>query len=89
MVYVAALHSAQLTTEMTFTPTLTYHLLVKLAMHDGILEATPCAGANSGDLLSLNTADAVISLPAGRTHFAVGESYPLTFLNPILPNFRL
>lgn len=74
--------SARLTTDVEFLPKLTYHLLVKLRMYDGVLEATPCTGANSGDLISLSAANAIITLPSERQRFAAGESYPLRFLAP-------
>ncbi len=72
--------SARLAEDFSFTPSLTLHLLVKLKMEDGVLWATPCAGANSGDMISLKTADAILTLPANAKDFHEGEAYPLTML---------
>jgi molybdopterin molybdotransferase len=74
--------SAELGADIDFAPALTYHLLATLHMAGGRLIATPCPGANSGDMIALQRANAVISLPADASHFRAGEAYPLTLLAP-------
>ncbi len=74
---------AQLFTSVTFAPALSYHLLVKLHLVNGVLKATPCEASNSGDIPGLQKADAVITLPAERSHFEAGEIFPVTLLAPL------
>lgn len=69
---------AQLAAPLSFSPQLSYHLLVKLQIVDGVLRAEPCPAANSGDLVGLQRADAIITLPAERSEFAANELFPLT-----------
>ena len=74
---------AQLAEDVSFKPALTYHLLVTLMTKAGVLMATPCAGANSGDMISLQRADAILTLPADKPVFKQGAAYPVTLLAPI------
>ena len=76
-------HVAQLSEQIEFSPSLSYHLLVKLQTENGILLATPCAGGNSGDIPALQRADAILSLPPDRSVFFSGESFSIALLNPI------
>ncbi|RYD52350.1 MAG: molybdopterin molybdenumtransferase MoeA [Sphingobacteriales bacterium] len=75
--------SAQLATNVSFAPPLTYHLLVTLQLEDGVLKATPCAGTTSGDLIGLEATDGILSLPADRNQFSAGEAFPVCLLNPL------
>lgn len=76
-------YSAQLATDVFFAPPLTYHLLVTLQVEKGVLNATPCAGTTSGDLIGLEAADGILTLPADRNQFSAGASFPLCLLNPL------
>jgi len=67
---------AQLSSDFTFKPPLTYFLQVKLAFDPaGVLTAIPYKGGGSGDLANLVDADAFLELPAGETDFNKGEAY--------------
>lgn len=68
---------AELTNNFSFRPKLTYFLQVKLhPSKSGILKARPLAGHGSGDLANLLDADALLELPATKSTFKKGESYP-------------
>ena len=75
--------TARLAARVNFKPALTWHLLVTLSMNAGVLEAIPCAGANSGDMISLEKADAIVTLPVDKMLFNPGEAYPATLLASI------
>ncbi len=74
---------AQLATDFTFKPDLTYFLQVKIDFDkDGITHAYPVEGNGSGDLANLVDADAFLQLPRGKDHFSKGEVFPcFTFRN--------
>ena len=63
--------------EVTFKPSLTYFLQVKIEIKYGHLIAFPVKGNGSGDLVSLVLADGFIQLPGERSEFKKGETYPL------------
>lgn len=69
--------NAILAEDVTFKPSLTYFLQVKLSYRFGHLIATPLAGNGSGDLASLVNTDAFIQLPAEQTEFKKGEVFPI------------
>jgi molybdopterin molybdotransferase len=81
--YATTSSDARLTRDVQFSPWLVYHLLVTLETVDGVLLATPCSGGNSGDMISLQGANAVLSLPPDKEVFRKGEAYPLTMLSPL------
>jgi molybdopterin molybdotransferase len=62
---------------------LSYHLLVTLQSDGGVLLATPGKEGNSGDMISLQGADAVLTLPPDKSIFKAGEAYPLTLLSSL------
>jgi molybdopterin molybdotransferase len=63
--------------DITFKPTLTYFLQVRLENKKGLLVAIPITGNGSGDLANLANADAFLELPGGRTIFKTGEAFPI------------
>lgn len=70
--------TAILTEDVTFKPSLTYFLQVKLSVENGRLFATPIKGNGSGDLASLVEADGFIELP--KTEEIIiqkGKSFPV------------
>ncbi|MCH3884037.1 molybdopterin molybdotransferase MoeA [Tenacibaculum aquimarinum] len=69
--------TAILNADMTFKPSLTYFLQVKLNDRFGHTIATPITGNGSGDLASLVNVDAFIKLPHDKTEFKSGENYPI------------
>ena len=69
--------TAILSADVTFKPTLTYFLQVKLNSRFGHLIATPITGNGSGDLASLVHTDAFIQLPNDKTEFKKGEVFPI------------
>ena len=69
--------TAILNADVTFKPSLTYFLQVKLSDRFGHLIATPITGNGSGDLASLVKTDAFIQLPKEQTAFKKGEVYPI------------
>ena len=79
--YQQSVLSAALAVPVHFKPSLAYHLLVTLSFNDGMLRATPCPGANSGDMISLETADAILLLPPDKEHFEAGSIYPAVLLS--------
>jgi len=69
---------AVLEEDVTFNPSLTYFLPVRLRMApDGTLHAQPRPGHGSGDLSNLTEADGFLELPPARNTFARGEAFPL------------
>lgn len=73
---------AELSHDIRFRPPLDYHLLVRLRFERGRILAESVPGANSGDMISLLQADAVLTLPGGQEDFREGSSWPLTLLAP-------
>ena len=69
--------TAILSADVTFKPSLTYFLQVKLNSRFGHLIATPITGNGSGDLASLVHTDAFIQLPNDKTEFKKGEVFPI------------
>jgi len=63
--------------EVSFKPSLTYFLQVKLESKNGKLVAFPITGNGSGDLASLVYTDAFIQLPSDKTEFKKGEVFPI------------
>lgn len=69
---------AILAEDVTFKPTLTYFLQVKLANENGLLKAYPIKGNGSGDLASLVHTDGFIELPkTTQLVFKKGQSFPI------------
>ncbi|ARV15464.1 molybdopterin molybdotransferase MoeA [Polaribacter sp. SA4-12] len=69
--------TAILSADVTFKPSLTYFLQVKLNSRFGHLIATPITGNGSGDLGSLVKTDAFIQLPDDITTFKKGDIFPI------------
>ena len=69
--------TAILAADVTFKPSLTYFLQVKLNSKFGHLVATPITGNGSGDLASLVNSDAFIQLPKDKIEFKKGEVYKI------------
>ena len=69
--------TAILSADVTFKPSLTYFLQVKLNSRFGHLIATPIKGNGSGDLASLVKTDAFIQLPNDKVEFKKGEVFPI------------
>ncbi len=63
--------------DFTFKPELTYFLQVKLDEDGGLKIAKPVVGNGSGDLANLTNVDGFLELPAERTEFKAGETFPL------------
>ena len=63
--------------DVSFKPSLTYFLQVKLENKFGHLVAFPITGNGSGDLASLIKTDAFIQLPNDRVEFEKGEVFPI------------
>lgn len=70
---------AVLAEDVTFKPSLTYFLQVKLENRNGIVYATPNKGNGSGDLANLVETDGFVELPPNKTEFKKGDVFP--FLN--------
>lgn len=68
---------AILSDDFEFKPELTYFLQVKLDTDGGLKIAKPEIGNGSGDLANLADVDGFLELPADRTDFKAGETYPL------------
>ena len=69
---------ASLSEPVAFLPELTYFLPVSLRIaDDGHLLATPQPGNGSGDFANLANCHGFVELPAERTQFATGETFPL------------
>jgi molybdopterin molybdotransferase len=73
---------AILARDVHFKAPLDYHLLVRIRYDRGQMLAIPVPGANSGDMVSLIEADAVMTLPATQELFKEGSSWPLSLLAP-------
>lgn len=73
---------AELVRDIRFKAPLDYHLLVKLRFEKGRILAEPAPGANSGDMISLIHADAILTLPAAQDIFKDGSCWPLSLLGP-------
>src|SRR5690606_20537665 len=69
---------AKLEEEVLFEPALTYFVSVSITpdIH-GERWARPLKGKGSGDLVGGRRADAFMELPAGKSSFRKGESYPV------------
>jgi len=63
--------------DVSFKPSLTYFLQVKLESENGKLVAFPITGNGSGDLASLVNTDAFIQLPSDKIEFKKGEDFPV------------
>jgi molybdopterin molybdotransferase len=63
--------------DVSFKPSLTYFLQVKLESENGKLVAFPITGNGSGDLASLVNTDAFIQLPSDKMEFKKGEAFPI------------
>jgi len=70
------LTSAILTSNVKFTPALTYFLQVRTEVLEGKIMAHPVAGGGSGDFANLSAVDGFLELPADKSTFTVGEVYP-------------
>ncbi len=69
---------ASLSEPVEFLPELTYFLTVRVHVaDDGKLMATPQPGNGSGDFANLVDCPGFVELPAERTQFVVGETFPL------------
>jgi molybdopterin molybdotransferase len=69
--------TAILAEDVTFKPSLTYFLQVKLESEKGNLIAFPVTGNGSGDLASLVKTDAFIQLPNDKIDFRKGAVFPI------------
>jgi molybdopterin molybdotransferase len=68
---------AILANDVTFKPSMTYFLQVKLENRNGSMYAIPIVGNGSGDLASLVEVDAFLELPADKNEFKKGEVFPI------------
>lgn len=68
---------AKLSEDVTFNPSMTYFMQVKLENRKGEIWATPYRGNGSGDLASLVQTDAFIELNADKTEFKKGAVFPI------------
>ena len=68
---------AILANDVTFKPSMTYFLQVKLENRNGSMYAIPIVGNGSGDLASLVEVDAFLELPADKNEFKKGEFFPV------------
>jgi molybdopterin molybdotransferase len=68
--------TARLTTDVNFSPPLTYFLQVRAEIKDGECLAHPLAGGGSGDFANLKDVDGFLELPLEKSNFKAGESYP-------------
>lgn len=69
---------AQLATNVSFKPSLTYFMPVRLTYDpSGMVMAYSERGNGSGDLANLTRASAFLELPANRTEFQIGEVFPV------------
>ena len=69
--------TAVLGEDVSFKPSLTYFLQVKLESEKGKLIAFPITGNGSGDLASLVNTDAFIQLPNDKMEFKKGDVFPI------------
>ena len=68
---------AILANDITFNPSMTYFVQVKLENKNGSMYAIPIVGNGSGDLANLVEADAFLELPADKNEFIKGEVFPI------------
>jgi molybdopterin molybdotransferase len=68
--------TARLDSPITFAPSLTYFLQVRVEVRDGELLANPHPGSGSGDFANLKDVDGFLELPLEKSSFKAGESYP-------------
>ncbi|UHG92441.1 molybdopterin molybdotransferase MoeA [Spirosoma oryzicola] len=69
---------AQLAKSITFKPSITYFLPVRLTSEpDGRTVAHPLPGSGSADFANLLDADAFMELPADLSEFGAGEAFPV------------
>jgi molybdopterin molybdotransferase len=69
---------AKLKEDLSFKPSLTYFLTVKLScLEDATWIAEAQSGNGSGDFAKLTHCDAFLELPSDKTHFQKGQTYPL------------
>ncbi len=73
----SAQNFAVLADDITFKPSMTYFLQVKLENKNGVLYAYPISGNGSGDMANLVRTDAFLELPADKTEFKKGEVFPI------------
>jgi len=77
---IAPHYFAELSTEVKFSPPLTYYMQVKISStSEGKLLATPHEGQGSGDFANLLSCDAFMELPPEKNEFKQGEAYPIIF----------
>ena len=69
--------TAILAEDITFKPSLTYFMQVKLESKNGNLIAFPVKGNGSGDLASLVKTDAFIQFPNDKINFKKGEVFAI------------
>lgn len=69
--------TARLVEPVTFNPSLTFFLQVKIREENGITVAQPVAGGGSGDFVNLLQAGGFLELPSDRMEFHAGEVFPL------------
>lgn len=69
-------HSAVLSSDVNFSPPLTYFLQVRTEFQNGKLLAFPHTGGGSGDFANLKSVDGFLELPSEKATFKAGESYP-------------
>ncbi len=67
---------AQLGTDFTFAPALTYFLQVSVKNEQGRLIAYPVAGGGSGDFANLKNVHGFLELPKEKNDFKAGEVFP-------------
>lgn len=68
--------TAQLATDFTFPPPLTYFLQVQVTIQNGQLIALPDGGKGSGDFANLSRVTGFLELPEDRSDFSAGEVFP-------------
>ena len=68
---------AILANDITFNPSMTYFVQVKLENKNGSIYAIPIVGNGSGDLASLVEGGAFLELPADKKKFKKGEVFPV------------
>jgi molybdopterin molybdotransferase len=67
---------AILTSNLTFSPALTYFLQVRTQIQEGRILAHPVPGGGSGDFVNLKGVDGFLELPANKSTFSAGEVFP-------------
>ncbi len=69
--------TAKLASDVTVTPSLSNHILVKLFFADGCVYAERIGLSGSGDQIAMIGADGIITLPVGRKVYQKGEVFPV------------